>query len=282
MFSDKIAIVTGGGSGIGRALCTELGRRGAAVLVADLDRNRAEKVAAQIVAEGGRATGEGVDVAVEEHVRHLVDAAVSRHGRLDYLFNNAGIAIGGDVRDLTLEQWNKVFAVNWYGVLHGTRIAYPRMAKQGSGHIINVSSLTGLLPQPFNAPYCASKHAVVGLSLALRYEGADLGVKVSVVCPGHVRTDIFNSSKMVNVPNEKLARLRPTEGISADTAAQYIVRGVEANRDIIAFPWRERWIWRLYRLFPAGVGWLIANRASQYRHLRDEALQESGSSRVAG
>jgi len=274
-FTDRIAVVTGGGAGIGRAVCAELARRGAAVVVADVDGEKAEKTANEIAGEGGRATSAAIDVSVEGEVQHLVDATVSRHGRLDYLFNNAGIAIGGDARDLTLEHWDKVFAVNWRGVLYGTQAAYRQMVEQGFGHIVNVSSLAGLLPQPFNAPYCASKHAVVGLSLALRYEGADLGVRVSVVCPGYVRTGITKSSKVVNVPDEKRERLRYPGGISPEKAAEQILDGLEANKEIIAFPARERWIWRLHSLFPALTRPLLASRVRELRRLRDEALREA-------
>ncbi len=130
-----------------------------------------------------------VDVSNEEEVIQLINETVSEYGRLDYLFNNAGIAIGGDARDLTLEQWRRVPEVNLYGELYGTIIAYPIMVGQGSGHIVNVSSAAGLFPGPINAPYCTSKHAVIDLSLSLRVEGADLGVNVCVVCPGYVRTN---------------------------------------------------------------------------------------------
>jgi NAD(P)-dependent dehydrogenase (short-subunit alcohol dehydrogenase family) len=272
-FTDRIAIVTGGGSGIGRAVCAELVRRRATVVVADLDQDKAEKTVAQITEEGGRATSAAVDVSVEDQVQHLLDATVSRYGRLDYLFNNAGIAIAGDVRDLTLEHWEKVFAVNWRGVLYGTRAAYAQMAKQGFGHIVNISSIFGLLPYPFNAPYCASKHAVVGLSLALRYEGADLGVRVSVVCPGYVMTEILTSFQVLNVPDEKRDRLRLPQGINPEKAAQHILDGVEANRGLIAFPALDRWIWRLLCLLPVLIRPMASRRVREFRCLRDEALQ---------
>jgi NAD(P)-dependent dehydrogenase (short-subunit alcohol dehydrogenase family) len=274
-FTGRIAIVTGGGSGIGRALCAELARRGATVVVADRSRERAEEAAGQIAEQGGRATSAVVDVAAEDQVKRLVEAAVARHGRLDLMVNNAGTAIGGNARDLTDAQWEDVFAVNWGGVLHGTRTAYERMTRQGYGHIVNVSSLAGLLPQPFNAPYCASKHAVVGLSLALRYEGADLGVKVSVVCQGYVRTGIATASEMVNVSDENRRRIRYPEGISPEEAALHILDGVEANREIIVFPARGRWIWRLYRFLPALIRPLLLRRLREFRRLRDETLRSS-------
>ena len=117
---EKVAIVTGGGSGIGEGLCLELARRGARVVVADINADDAGRVAAAIAANGGRATARPVDVAKEQNVRRLVEETAAAHGRLDYLFNNAGMAIGGDARDLTLDHWRRVLDVDLYGVLHGT------------------------------------------------------------------------------------------------------------------------------------------------------------------
>jgi NAD(P)-dependent dehydrogenase (short-subunit alcohol dehydrogenase family) len=187
--------VTGGGSGIGEALCQELARRGTRVVVADIDGKNAGRVAAAIAADGGQAEARTIDVASEPDVTRLIQDTASAHGALDYLFNNAGIAIGGDTRDLTLDHWRRVLDVDLYGVLHGIRAAYPIMAEQGSGHIVNTSSAAAFFAAPGNAPYCTAKHALVGLSLSLRLEGADLGVKVSCVCPGFVRTDIYHNAQ---------------------------------------------------------------------------------------
>src|SRR4029077_3184642 len=109
-------------------------------------------------------------------------------------------------RDLTLDQWRQGFDVDFYGVLYGTLAAYPIMVGQGFGHIVNTSSAAGLLPNPGNTPYCAAKHAVGGLSLSLRVEAADLGVKISAVCPGYVRTKIYEHTVLVNVPRALAVR----------------------------------------------------------------------------
>jgi NAD(P)-dependent dehydrogenase (short-subunit alcohol dehydrogenase family) len=136
----KVAIVTGGGSGIGEALCLELARRGTRVVVADINGDNAGRVAASIADTGGRAKARAVDVSRELDVRRLVEETTSVYGRLDYLFNNAGIGLGGDARDLTLDHWRRVLDVDLYGVLHGILAAYPIMARQGFGHIVNTSS----------------------------------------------------------------------------------------------------------------------------------------------
>ena len=110
------------------------------------------------------------------------------------MFNNAGIVIEGDARDLTVDHWRRVLDVDLYGVLYGMLVAYPIMARQGFGHIVNTASAAAFFPDPGNAPDCTAKHALIGLSLSLRLEGTDLGVRVSAACPGHVRTNIFENA----------------------------------------------------------------------------------------
>jgi NAD(P)-dependent dehydrogenase (short-subunit alcohol dehydrogenase family) len=254
----KVAIVTGGGSGIGAALCRELARRGAQVVVTDLRVADAEHVAEEIVAGGGHAEPRAVDVSDQVAVHRLVSETVAAYGRLDYLFNNAGIAIGGDARDLTLEHWRQVLDVDLYGVLHGCLAAYPVMAQQGFGHIVNTSSAAAFFPDPGNGPYCTAKHALIGLSLSLRLEGADLGVKVSVVCPGLVRSNIYQNAGIINMP--RLASLRgrdreraagaPDRMMPADRAARGILDGVARNEAVIVFPANVRWARRLYAVLP--------------------------------
>ena len=248
---EKIAIVTGGGSGIGEAITRELARGGARVVVADLDEKEAERVARAVTEHGGQATACRVDVSREHEVRHLVKDTASAYGRLDYQFNNAGIAIGGDARDLTLDQWRRVLDTDLYGILYGTLAAYGVMVNQGFGHIVNTSSGAGLVPTPLNTPYSTAKHGVVGLSRSLRLEGADLGVKVSVVCPGYVRTKIFDTAVVVGMPKELVhrppGRIRMME---AAQAARVILDGVARNQAVIAFPGYTRWAWRVSCLFP--------------------------------
>lgn len=291
-FKDKVAIVTGGGSGIGQSLCQELGQSGSIVVVADMNDTHAEDVVTAINKDGGKAKAVHVDVSKEEEVRQLIEGTVLEHGRLDYLFNNAGIALFGDARDLTLEQWHRVLDVNLYGVLHGTIIAYPIMAKQGFGHIVNVASSAGLSPAPTEAAYCTSKYGVVGLSLSLRPEGADLGVKVSVVCPGYVRTNMFKTATVLNVPQERRGAMTPGKvvGASKDApiilnprktmdptkAAQTILSGVSRNRAIIAFPADVRFSWRLYRLSPRLMDRLLLIPTRDFRKYRLNPNAEAG------
>jgi len=272
-FENAVAIVTGGGMGLGEALCEELGRRGATVVVADIDGDAARRVAGRVAQAGKRAVAVPVDVANEIEVAQLIENTVAEYGRVDYMINNAGIAIGGDSRDLSMQQWRRVLDVDLLGVVHGTVLAYQLMTRQGHGHIVNISSLSGLVPQPGNAAYCTSKHGIVGLSLALRAEGADLGVKVSAACPGDMKTKIYDNMVVVNMPHEKVATLsRRTHYLmpqmSAQAAARVILRGVDRNRPLIVFPAVVQVIWQLYRRFPGLFYRINIHRMRLFRGLR--------------
>ncbi|MGA9361176.1 MAG: SDR family NAD(P)-dependent oxidoreductase [Mycobacterium sp.] len=274
-FENAVAIVTGGGMGLGEALCEELGRRGATVVVADIDGDAARQVAGYLVQSGASALAVHVDVANEAEVARLVENTVAEYGRVDYMINNAGIAIGGDSRDLSTQQWRRVLAVDLLGVVYGTVHAYQVMARQGHGHIVNISSLSGLVPQPGNIPYCTSKHGIVGLSLSLRAEGADLGVKVSAACPGDMKTKIYDNMVVVNMPREQVATLsRRTHYLmpqmSAQAAARAILRGVSHNRPLIVFPLAVQVIWHLYRRFPGLFFRINIHRMRLFRGLRAE------------
>jgi NAD(P)-dependent dehydrogenase (short-subunit alcohol dehydrogenase family) len=268
--NEKVAIVTGGGSGIGEGLCRELAGRGARVVVADINSADAGRVAAAITGQGRPAMASTVDVSRAEQVTRLVDQTAARYGRLDYMFNNAGFAIGGDFRDLTLDNWHRVLDVDLYGVLHGMRAAYPIMVRQGFGHIVNTSSAAAFFAAPGNAPYCTAKHALVGLSLSLRLEGIDLGVKVSCVCPGFVRSNVYRNAEVAgmtlpaDVPREQVAGA-PAKMMEPERAAQVILDGVARNKAMIVFPASIRWGRRLDRFLP-GLSDRILQR--QMRELR--------------
>lgn len=190
IYKDATAIITGGASGIGRALAEDLAARGCEVVLADLQLEQAEETAARIRAAGGKATAARLDVTDHAEFARLVKDTVARTGRLDYLFNNAGIShgMGAGARHYRIEDWCRVIDVNLGGTVNGVQAAYNVMIDQGFGHIVNTASMAGLVPSPGTTSYVTTKHAVVGLSHNLRAEAAQLGVRVSVLCPGVIRT----------------------------------------------------------------------------------------------
>jgi NAD(P)-dependent dehydrogenase (short-subunit alcohol dehydrogenase family) len=249
-FKNKVAIVTGGASGIGRALCELLGQRGAIVIVADIHLAEAKQVALSIRKAGGEAGALWLDVSQAQAVQRVIEETVSEYGLLDLMFNNAGIAVSGDMRESSLEEWQKIINVNLLGVVYGTTAAYSVMIEQGFGHIVNTASLAGLVSAPMLTAYSTTKHAVVGLSTSLRAEAADLGVQVSVICPSFVQTPMLEQSAITDHGWAKGLKSKMLGVISAQKAAQKILKGVERNRAFIIFPFQARFAWWFYRLYP--------------------------------
>ena len=262
-FQDQVAIVTGGASGIGAALCRGLTAGGARVVVADLDGEGAERLAAELRAGGAGAEAAHLDVTRAADVAALVERVAREQGRLDLLFNNAGVGVAGEAQHMELAHWTRVLDVNLLGVVHGVAAAYPLMVRQGRGHIVNTASIMGILPAtPLLAAYGASKHAVVSLSRTLRSEGADLGVRVSVACPGMVATPIHDRSLMVGPRPPAPVGLR---GISPEVCAAAILRGVARNRAVILVPGHARVLALLSRLFPRLTVWLVGRYLRRQR-----------------
>jgi NAD(P)-dependent dehydrogenase (short-subunit alcohol dehydrogenase family) len=267
----KVAIVTGGASGIGRALCEELARAGTTIIAADINTEGAQQVAAHIRGNNGIVRAETLDVTDARAVKKLVDRVTAEYGRLDYMFNNAGITVGAEVRDMGLEHFHSILDTNLYGVIYGTLYAYAAMVKQGFGHIVNTASLAGLLPFPIQVPYCATKFGVVGFSRSLRIEAAALGVKISVVCPGFVRTGIFEASPFLKIDKQKLMAKVPVKMVEPKQAAQIILKGVRKNKAVIVFPFGARFFYWIYSIHPAFLIPIHRKMLADFRLLRTAA-----------
>lgn len=255
--SGKVAFVTGGASGIGAALSSELSNGGAEVWIADRQIGRAKELAQRLRDGGAKAHAIELDVRDAAAFESAAAEAVQESGRLDYLFNNAGIGVSGEIDSYTLDDWNDVFDVNLRGVVHGIQAVYPVMIRQGSGHIVNTASMAGLTTTVGQASYTATKHAVVAISRTMRVEAERHGVRVSALCPGVIRTPILTGGEYgrINAPGltseefqKSWERLRPMD---ADKFAERVLRAVLRNDAMIIVPgWWKVW-WYLERLSPA-------------------------------
>jgi len=257
-FQGKVAVVTGAASGIGKALSSALARRGATVILTDIDEAGARRAGEGLAsAAPGRVSAAALDVSDADAVAALVAHTAQEHGHLDLMFNNAGVGIVGEVRELTLAHWNRAIDVNLRGVVHGVVAAYPVMIRQGHGHIVNTASLAGLLPSPLLTPYAMTKHGVVGLSTSLRMEAVAHGVRVSVVCPGVIETPLLDKSNPPDLPpvagvpdGRRLLTTMIGGAYPAASLAEDVLDGVARNRPFIVTPRHARIPWRLYRISP--------------------------------
>jgi NAD(P)-dependent dehydrogenase (short-subunit alcohol dehydrogenase family) len=190
---NKIVIVTGAGSGIGKATAIHFAKHGAIVVVADINLESAQKVVEEIVTNGGICRSIKVNVAKFEEVDYLIKATIKEFGRLDVIVNNAGI--GPNLlrtHESSLEDWNRVIAVNQTGVFYCMKLALVEFLKQGGGTIVNIASLAGLKASPNNISYSASKFAVVGMTKSVAMEYATKNIRVNAVCPGYTESSLLD------------------------------------------------------------------------------------------
>jgi len=218
---------------------------------------------------GGKAYGEQLDVTdYKAFEKHITNTA-TKMGRIDYLFNNAGIAIIAEMRDLDVEDWHKVINVDLNGVFYGSLVAYKLMVKQGFGHIVNLSSIEGMMPFPGNAPYVAAKYAVLGFTQTLWVEGGHFGVKASAVCPGWIRTPLIDLVPMIKIDRKKaMAQYATLEklGISPEKCAKIILKGVAKNKPIIPVSGLAHVVWRLSRWMPIKLMKIVKYDFNKWRN----------------
>lgn len=256
-FRGASALVTGGASGIGRALAERLANLGARVTVIDLQADLAEQVAAAIRASGGDATSERLDITDYATTEDLYRRVAERNGRLDYVFNNAGIWMMGDAHAFSLDDWNRLIDVNLRGTIHGTKAAYAIMMEQKSGHIINTASVAGLTPDPGCTAYAATKHAIVGMCKSLRVEAARHGVRVSALCPGVIETPLLEGGGkfgkvLDDVKSEQMRKMwKRMHPMPASSFAEKALNDVARNAPIIVWPWGGKLFWWIDRLSPS-------------------------------
>lgn len=201
---DKIAIVTGSSSGIGKAIALRFAQEGATVVVAARRLPNCEETVAQITAGGGKAMALQTDVAEESQVEHLVTETVRRYGRLDILVNNAGVFGGRRIADTATDEFDEVMRTNVRGTFFCCRAGFSQMKQQGGGTIINMASVAGVQAWRGTGTYSASKHAIMALTKSLADEGREYRIKVSAICPGGVADELVDATKQARAESEKI------------------------------------------------------------------------------
>ncbi len=251
-FENKIALVTGAASGIGKALAIELAGQGTHVVLADVNEPGMEDTCGTIEGIGRKALAIRTDVSKAEEVKNLCERATHEMGEIDILANVAGIGIFADIKDMDLEGWKRILGVNLYGPLHTITFLLDRMIRRRSGHIANVASGTGLIAVPGMGAYSVTKFGLVGLSEILRAEVSMHGIGVTAICPGPVRTNIFNTTQYINYDIA-----RPLDSVLKYTAwspermARAIVKGIRKNRPLLALGAVTGYGYYLKRIFPS-------------------------------
>ena len=227
-----VSVISGAGSGIGRATARSLARRGSAVVVSDLDEQRAAAVANEIEASGGRATSARCDVSSDDDVAALADTALATFGRVDIVMSNVGVIAKGLPLDIPMEAWSSIIDVNLLGTVRVVRAFLPQLLEQGSGHVVTTGSTAGLFPYAFDRlPYAATKAAVVTLTESLALYLRPRGIGVTCFCPAGVITNIVEQIREYGPPTPVQAPQVPL--ITAEDAGELVVQGILDDRLLV-------------------------------------------------
>ncbi len=277
-FSNKVAAITGAGSGIGRALALQLADAGCAVAISDVNEAGLAETAALLADKGVKVTQQRLDVADRAAVYAWADQVVAEHGQVNLIFNNAGVALAGSVAGTSIEDYEWIMNINFWGVVYGTKAFLPHLKASGDGHVINISSVFGLFSQPTQSGYNASKFAVRGFTESLRQELdlASHGVSASCVHPGGIKTNIARSARinasmkdLTGVDGEKsTAEFEKLFSTTADQAAATILKGVRKNARRILIGLDARAIDSFQRSLPANYQALLTGAFKLGRRLR--------------
>ncbi len=256
---ESVVVITGAASGIGRALAIRLAREPiAGIAISDVNEKDLAETEKLINNPNLKVTAHLVDVADESEMRRFAEEVVENHGRVTHIINNAGVALGGTLKDVSLDDIRWLMNINFWGVIHGTKIFLPHLEREKSAHIVNFSSIFGIIAPPGNAAYSASKFAVRGFTEALRHELEGTNIAVSVVHPGGVKTNIANNAKIgegVALSTQELRERkekmnRNLSRTTPEQAAEIIVKGIKNRNPRILIGADARLLSLIGRFFP--------------------------------
>jgi NAD(P)-dependent dehydrogenase (short-subunit alcohol dehydrogenase family) len=249
-YPGKRAFVTGAASCLGREICQQLAQRGWKLCIADIHARRLHEVEQQLAALGADVMVRPLDVTSAEALEAACVEMEQAWGGVDLVFNNAGIAVAGELNEVALEDWHRVMNVDLWGVIHGCRAFVPLLKQQGAGHIINTASSAGTLSAPEMGPYNVAKAGVISLSETLRVELARSGIGVTVVCPTVFASCLGESFGESTRGEQMLHKQLNQSGVTAAEIVQDVLRAVERGRLYVMTQPDARWGWRMKRFFP--------------------------------
>lgn len=263
--TNKIALVTGAASGIGEQIALQLADAGCHLIIADINLAEAERVANQIKTKGQDAMAILLDVANIDNWRKVAEISIAWKGGVDILVNNAGFMIGGSISEIDMPMWEKITQVNVFGVVNGIKTFEQHMKQRRSGHIVNVSSLFGIMHLPYVSTYAMTKAAVVGLTNALRPELAAFGIGVTLICPGSVTTKLvqhgsWSNSKGGNFIPEMFAQHHTS---APEKIAKQIINGIKKNQATVMAGTDAKILSIMLRFFPGLFRWSFTKLGKQ-------------------
>lgn len=267
-FNGKVAAITGAGSGIGRALALALANEGAELALSDINETNLEETRG-LSKTSSRVTARAVDVADRDAVESWANQVREEHGRVNLIFNNAGVALSSPIVDMKYEDLEWLMGINFWGVVHGTKSFLPHLIETGDGHVVNISSVFGIIAVPGQAAYNAAKFAVRGYTECLREEldVMDVGVSATSVHPGGIRTNIARSARVsgatLGAPSatDLAERFDRTARTTPDQSAKAILKGVRSNAHRVLVGWDAKLIDVLQRALPTTYQRIVANGA---------------------
>jgi len=267
----KTAVITGAAYGLGKAYALEWARSGWRIGLVDIAAEEAERTLDEVRRAGGSGEVYACDVSSLEEVQAMADDVFSAWGEVGLLINNAGVFGAGCVGDVAMEDWRRIIAINFWGVVHGCHAFIPRMREQGFGHIVNTASSGGIISTPETAPYNASKAGVISVSETIRSELAPYGVGVTVVCPTFIDTHLLSSMTVTqDTPIGDIAKAAfEFSRMSADEIAEKVMRAVEKNRLYVFPQLSSKVLWMNKRIWPSFYFTLLS---FLYRHDLAEPL----------
>lgn len=263
---DRVAVVTGAGSGIGRGLALELAKQGSRLALQDVQEDRVQAVAAEARALGATVLVDAFDVSREDAMRAFAGRVADELGGAHLVVNNAGVSVSGDFVDVTLDDWRWIVGVNLWGVIHGCHFFLPQVLARDEGHVVNISSVFGLIGVPSQSAYCATKFAVRGLSESLHIELHGTNVGLTCVHPGAIATRIVVDSRH-NFDHRRERRVRRMldAGMKPERAAQHIVAAVLNGEPRLRVGRDAMWIDRMARILPVRYRMLVRRFSDRHR-----------------